>query len=305
MFKKQRALLASSLLMLIIVLGGCKSKFERLKASNDNAKKYQEAMKYYNKKDYSRALELFDDLAQHYRGHAEAEDLFYYYAETNYKLKDYTSARYHFKNFADTYPNSSRTEECRYMAAYCYYLDSPNFSLDQENTQKAIDAMQLFINLYPKSDRSAEAGKLIQNLRDKLEQKSYANAKLYLIIGDFQSAVIAFNNSLRDYPDIKYAEEMEFLIVRAQYLYAKNSYEIKQEDRYNTAINYYQQFAEKYPTSKYLKEAEQLKKSCDFGILSARHIIAEAETNQKLYKKIQEEKNAQPHVQKDSVTIRK
>jgi outer membrane protein assembly factor BamD len=305
MFKKQQALTGGLLLMLIIALVSCKSKFERLRASNDNAKKYQEAIKYYNKKDYSRALELFDDLVQHYRGHAEAEDLYYYYAYTNYKLRDYTSARYHFKVFADSYPNSSRTEECRYMSAYCYYLDSPIFSLDQENTQKAIDAMQLFINLYPKSDRVAEASKLIQNLRDKLEEKSYANSKLYLTIGDFQSAVISFGNSLRDYPDTKYAEEMEFLTIKAQYLYAKNSYEIKQEDRYNTAINYSDQFVEKYPSSKYLKDAELLKKDSEQGIIQAKRVLVEAETNQKLYKKIMEEKNTLPQLQKDTTKFKK
>ena len=239
-----------------------------------------------------------------YRGQSEAEDLYYYYAYTNYKLKDFTSARYHFKVFADSYPNSSRTEECRYMSAYCYYLDSPNFSLDQENTQKAIDAMQLFINLYPKSERVAEASKLIQNLRDKLEQKSYANAKLYLVIGDYQSAVIAFGNSLRDYPDIKYAEEMEFLTVKAQYMYAKNSYEIKQEERYNTTITFYQQFVEKYPTSKYLKDAELLKKESEQGILQARRVLAEAEVNQRLYKKIQEEKyHSLPQSQQDTTKV--
>jgi outer membrane protein assembly factor BamD len=303
MFKKQRALTGSLLLMLIIAFAGCKSKFERLKASNDNAKKYQEAVKYYNKKDYTRALDLFDDLVQRYRGKTEAEDLYYYYAYANYKLKDYTSARYHFKVFADSYPNSSRTEECRYMSAYCYYLDSPNFSLDQENTQKAIDAMQLFINLYPKSDRVTEASKLIQNLRDKLEEKSYANSKLYLTIGDYQSAVIAFGNSLRDYPDTKYAEEMEFLTIKAQYLYAKNSYEIKQEERYTTAITYSQQFTEKYPTSKYLKEADGLKKDSERGILESKRILAEAETNARLFKKIQEQKNASlPASQRDTTS---
>jgi len=162
--------------VLILAVGSCKSKFEKLRASNDNAKKYKEAIRLYNKRDYSKALELFDVLVTRYRGQEQAEDLYYYYAYTNYKLRDYTSARYHFKTFADTYPTSSRAEECRFMAAYCYYLDSPIFSLDQTNTQSAIDALQLFINLYPKSDRVAEASKLIQNLRDKLEEKSYANS---------------------------------------------------------------------------------------------------------------------------------
>ncbi|MCJ8210661.1 outer membrane protein assembly factor BamD [Mucilaginibacter sp. RS28] len=286
MFKQQRLLVWCLLTSVLLAFGSCKSKFERLKASNDNAKKYQEALKYYNKKDYSKALDLFEGLTQRYRGQAEAEDLFYYYAYTNYKMRDYTSARYHFKNFADTYPGSTRAEECRFMAAYCYYLDSPIYSLDQENTTKAIETLQLFINLYPKSDRVAEAGKLIQNLRDKLEEKAYANAKLYLTIGDYQSAVIAFNNALRDYPDTKYAEEMEFLTIKAQSKYAQNSLENKQQDRYEQAITFADQFLEKYPQSKYLREAQTLKKDGQQGIENAKRVLAAAANDEKLAKKI-------------------
>lgn len=274
MFKNKRLLAVSISLSIILSVAGCKSKFEKLRAGNDTAKKYQEAVNLYNKKNYSKALILFDDLVQRYRGRAEAEDLYYYFAYTNYKLRDYTTARYHFKTFADTYPNSPKAEECRYMAAYCYYLESPIYSLDQENTLKAIDALQLFINLYPKSSRVAEASKLIDNLRDKLETKSFANAKLFLDIGDFKSATIAFKNSMRDFPDTKYAEEMQFLSIKAQYLYAKNSFENKQEERFNEAIQLYNEFAEQYPSSKYLKEAEQLKKDSEKGIVEVKKLLA-------------------------------
>lgn len=274
MFKNKSLVLLSFILLISVVFTGCKSKFEKLRASTDVAKKYQEAIKLYNNKDYAKALILFDDLAQRYRGRAEAEDLSYYYAYTNYKLKDYLTARYLFKSFADTYPSSPKAEECRFLAAYCYYLDSPVYSLDQENTYKAIDALQLFINLYPKSDRLAEASKLIQDLRDKLEHKSFANAKLFLDIGDYQAAVIAFRNSERDFPDTKYAEEMDFLIIKAQYLYAKNSLEIKQEERYNEAIQEYQRFVEKYPKSTYTDQAKELKKEASAGIEETKKILA-------------------------------
>ncbi len=286
MFKKQQSILGGLLIVLILAVGSCKSKFEKLKASNDNAKKYKEAIRLYNKHDYSKALELFDVLVTRYRGQEQAEDLYYYYAYTNYKLRDYTSARYHFKTFADTYPTSSRAEECRFMAAYCYYLDSPIFSLDQTNTQSAIDNLQLFINLYPKSERVAEASKLIQNLRDKLEEKSYANSKLYLTIGDYQAAVISFGNSLRDYPDTKYAEEMEFLTIKAQYLYAKASSEYFQEDRFTLAITDADQFKEKYPKSQYLADVESLKKDAGHGEENAKKILAEAAVDEKLARKL-------------------
>jgi len=274
MFKNKLKVTLSILLIIIVAFAGCKSKYEKLRASSDTAKKYREAVRLYEKKDYSKALGLFEDLVQKYRGTAEAEDLSYYYSYTHYKLKDYTTARYHFKVFADTYASSPKAEECRFMAAYCYYLESPIYSLDQENTIKAIEALQLFINLYPKSERVAEASKLIDNLRDKLETKSYANAKLFLDIGDYKSAVIAFKNSERDFPDTKYAEEMEFLAIKAQSLYAKASLELKQEERYNEVIQMHNEFAQNYPSSKYLKEAEQIKKNSEKAIIEVKKLIA-------------------------------
>jgi outer membrane protein assembly factor BamD len=286
MFKKQRALIAGLIISSVLISAGCKSSYEKLKESNDRAKQYQQAVKYYNKKDYSKALELFELLMPKYRGLPEAEDLYYFNAYANYNSKDYTSAQYHFKTFADLYPSSTRAEECRYMSAYCFYLDSPNATLDQTNTTKAIETLQLFINLYPKSERSVEAGKLIQNLRDKLETKAYNNARLYLDIGDYLSAVMAFNNALRDYPDTKYAEEMEFLIIKAQYLYAKNSAEYRQEERYTQTMSYADQFTDKYTGSKYLRDATEYRKDSERGIVRAKRVLAEFEAEGKLAKKI-------------------
>jgi len=269
------------LTILALSVAGCKSQFEKIRLSNDVAKKYQEAVRLYNSKNYSKALILFEDLSQKYRGRAEAEDLNYYYAYTLYRLGDYTTARFQFKNFADVYPTSKNAEECRYMYAYCYYLDSPVSSLDQENTFKAIDAMQLFINLYPKSERVAQATEYINTLRDKLEDKAYTNAKLYYDLGgyditNYKAAVVALQTAQVEYPDIKYAEEMDMLIVKSQYLYAKNSYETRQEDRFSSAITFANDFAESHPESKFLKEVNELKAQSEAGIENAKRVLAEA-----------------------------
>lgn len=293
MFKNKR-LLTWGLLILLFSVAGCKSRYEKLLASNDTGKKYQEAIRLYNKKDYTKALALFDQLNQKFRGREEAEELAYYFAYTNYRLGDFTTSRYQFKVFADTYPNSARAEECRFMSAYCYYLDSPKFSLDQQNTLQAIESLQLFINFYPKSDRVAEASELIAKLRDKLERKAFSNAKMYYDIGgydvqNYRSAVFAFKNVLRDYPDTKYAEEMEYLTVHSQYLFALNSIDLKQEERFTEAINLADEFTENYPNSKYLKDINQFKKDSETGIKHAQKIIAEQQEAIKRYKELQQE----------------
>lgn len=262
---------------LVMMVAGCKSRFEKLRASNNMAQKYQEALKYYNKKKYSKALILFDDLTQRYRGQAEAEDLYYHTAYANYHLQDYTTARFHFKQFTDTYPNSARAEECRYMGAYCYYLESPKVGLDQEYTYRAIEALQLFINLYPGSERAQEAAGLIDDLRDKLETKAFNNAKLYLDMGlqdDYRAAVIAFENVLIEFPDTKYAEEMEFLSIKAQFLYAQQSRMTRREERFSEALDLYTGFISHYPESKFRKEADQLKLDAEKGLEEARKYAA-------------------------------
>ncbi|WP_257659215.1 outer membrane protein assembly factor BamD [Parapedobacter lycopersici] len=278
MFINRRVVTWAVAMLLIVMISGCKSRFEKLRASNNIAQKYQEAIKYYNNKRYSKAQILFEDLMQRYRGQAEAEDLYYYMAYANYYLRDYTAARYHFKQFTDTYPNSARTEECRYMGAYCYYLESPKATLDQEYTYRAIEALQLFINLYPSSERAKEAGALIQDLRDKLEAKAFTNAKLYLDMGlqdDYRAAVIAFDNVLRDFPDTKYAEEMEFLSIKAQSLYAGQSSLRRREERFEEVIELYSKFVASYPESRFRKDADKYKADAEQRIAEAKKLMAE------------------------------
>lgn len=263
-------------LAIVMLAGSCKTKFDKLRESNNIALKYQEAVKYYNNKKYSKALILFDDLSTRYRGQSEAEDLYYYLAYTNYNMRDYTSARYAFNEFVRLYSFSPRAEECRFMAAYCYYLEAPRFTLDQEYTYRAIEALQLFINLYPESQRVDEASKLIQELRDRLEEKAFRNAKQYLDMGlmdDYRAAVIAFDNALRDFPDTKYAEEMEFLSIKAQYLYASNSTTRRQEERFSEVIDLYDRFVTSYPDSKYRKEADEYRKDAEKGMKEAKKLM--------------------------------
>jgi len=286
MFKKQRSIVGGLLILLLVAAGSCKSKYEKLKASNDRTKKFQEGKKLYEKKQYTKALGLFETLLSLYRGQESAEELFYLNAMTTYKLKDYTAASYYFKEYAKDFPSSIHAEETRFLSAYCLYLEAPIPSLDQANTLKSIEAMQLYINLYPKGEHVAEANKLVDELHGRLEEKAFNNAKLYYVTGNYQAAVITFGNTLRDYPDTRYAEEIEYMNAKAQYEYARNSRETKQEERFEEAKNLAIGFAEKYPTSKYLKETNSLKEDSESSIASVRRIIAAAASDEKLARKL-------------------
>ena len=94
-----------------MVLGSCKSKYEKLKrTSNDQAKKYTEAVKFYNKKGLYQSIGF--GLMAWFRvtaAQAQAEDLYTTITLiTNYKLKGlYHRPGITLKTFADTYPSSN------------------------------------------------------------------------------------------------------------------------------------------------------------------------------------------------------
>lgn len=237
------------------------SKYQQLLKSTDLDHKYEMAIQYYNEEEYYKAFPLFEELLTLYKGTSKGEEVYYYYAYCNYYLDDYILAGYYFKNFAKTYPNSKHAEECQYMNAYCYYQTSPPSSLDQTNTYKAIDELQLFINLYSQSDRIAECNELIDELRDKLETKTYKNSKLYYKLGIYKAAIVAFNTTLKEFPDTKYKEDIVFLILKSNYLFASNSVESKKGERLKLAVDAYNTFIEAYPNSEYTKEAESIYKN--------------------------------------------
>ena len=158
------------LLVSFFFLFSC-SEYQKILKNTDPEFKYTQALNYYDNGDYARALQLFEDLLGYYRGDSKSEDIYYHYVYCNFYMQDYISAAYHFNNFVSKFILSEKNEEMSFMSAYCHYLDSPRFSLDQTNTHKAIDELQLFISNYPTSDSIPRVNELILVLNKKLEKK--------------------------------------------------------------------------------------------------------------------------------------
>ncbi|MGQ1948498.1 outer membrane protein assembly factor BamD [Geofilum sp. OHC36d9] len=250
------------LLSLIFVLSSC-SEYQKLLKSNDYDLKYEKALAYYEKGDFTRASTLFGELISIFRGTDKSETSHFIYAECLYGMHDYMMAGHYYQMFVQNYPTSERTPEAQFKTAYCSYMMSANPRLDQTETYTAMDQFQLFINLYPKDERVPEATRLMDELRDKLVYKAYLNAKLYFNLGtymgnNYQSAVISANNILNEYPDTQYREELSYLILDSKYIQAINSVEEKKEDRLRETLDEYYSFINEFPTSQYLKEANKI-----------------------------------------------
>ncbi len=249
-----------SFLLAAVVLSSCH--YSKMLKSTDLEAKQAFAIKLYEKKKYYKALPLFEELITMFRGTKKSEMTYYYYAYTNYYLEDYETAAFDFANFSNSFPTSQYAEECSYMHAYCFYLDSPEFALDQTNTVKAINELQLFIDQNPHSSRVEECNKLIDKLRFKLESKDYENAKLYYHMQEYKASLTAFKNILKDYPASMFREESLFLTFKSGYLLAENSIESKRPERYANAMITYSEFTSAFPESRYKKEADGIADVC-------------------------------------------
>ena len=245
------------ILIAVIGLASC-SEFSKVQKSNDYDYKLRMADKYYVNKKYNYAQQLYEELFPLLKGQPQFEDVFYKFAYCSYYLKDWLQAENLFKQFVEVFPTSPRAEEMEYMRAYTFYRQSPKQELDQMNTQKTIGYMQTFINTHPGStERIKEATEIIDKCRAKLELKEYKSAELYYNLGHYRASAIAFTSLMNDFPDSEKSEDYKLQVIKSYYLFAKNSYEDKVPARMEQVITECNDFTDRFPDSKLIKEVER------------------------------------------------
>ncbi len=245
------------LLVLVLLVSSC-GEYEKLLKSTDYDLKKEKAKEYFEAGQYVKTTQLLGQILPRYRATEEAENLAVMNAKAYYGMKDYYSAGSYFKNYTDMYPYGIHAEEATFMAALCDYNISPRAELDQENTNKAIEGFAIFIIKYPRSERIKEAEQYVTELKEKLVEKSYLSAKLYYDMTQYKAAITALSNSLKEYSDSKFREEMMYLKLNSLFLYAENSYAIRQRERYQDTLDDYYSFMEEFPESKYAKDVSRI-----------------------------------------------
>ncbi len=249
----------SLLLFCSLLLFSC-SKFSKIEKSKDINYKLTKADEFYAAKKYRKAQTLYEALFPAYKGSDKFEELYYKWANTYYLLEMYPEAQNFFKGFLETFPNSKYAEEVDFHRAYSFYQQSPRIELEQTNTLKAMGQLQTFISQHPNSKRVPEASAAIDLCRGKLELKDYRAARLFYDIGHFRAASIAFGDITNNYPESTKGDEYFNMVVKANYKFAKLSAVDKQLERYEEVVRSYNDFQDRYPDSKLLKEADQFNK---------------------------------------------
>ncbi|MCX6326258.1 MAG: outer membrane protein assembly factor BamD [Bacteroidia bacterium] len=246
------------IVLIILVLVSSCGEYEKLLKSTDFDLKKAKTKEYYDAGQYVKTTELLTQILPRFRATEEAEELNWMNAQSYYGMKDYYMAGSYFKSFIDQFPFGKHAEEANFMAAMCDYNIAPRSELDQENSRNAIEGFNFFMNRFPGSPKIEESRRLVKELEEKLVEKSYLSAKLYYDMKQYKAAVVALNNSLKEYADSKFREEMMFLKLNSLFLYSENSLANKQKERYQSTLDDFYSFMEEFPESQYSKDVNDI-----------------------------------------------
>lgn len=229
--------------------------------SGDPDYAYHQALELYEQGKWDSASTLFEACRHIYMGSPREDSLSFYNARCKFKSHDWDEAVMQLDEYRRKFGRSPFIEDAEGMYALCHYYMAPPPERDQTITTQAIIAITEFMSRYPESENFAEFQDMLDDLTGRLMEKSYMNAYTYYKIGRYKSAIVAFKNSMKRYPESPRREEMMYYTAVSAYRLAENSVEAKQVDRYLAMLDHYYSFLAEYPESKHIKELERMAKA--------------------------------------------
>lgn len=258
--------------MVVIAFSSC-GEYHKVLNKGLNKDKYKLAIELYDKGEYKKAIPLFEKLVGPYAGKPQMERIQYMIANSYYETKDYSLSSYYFSKFLTNYPKSTKVDQAAFLSAKSYYLASPKYSLDQQDTEKALAAFQDYIDRYPNSELAEEANKYYKKLILRLEKKDFEVAKQYYHMEKYNAAITAFDTFNEDHLGSSLKEEAMYLKFKACHDLGIKSILVKKEKRLKDAQLASVKFKRAFPESDKLKEINLMDARIEKEILKIRELF--------------------------------
>jgi outer membrane protein assembly factor BamD len=233
---------------LIALFFACAKKPLLAPASTEPDEVFKKARAYYEVKNYAKAIDAFQKFIFSFPGSFYAGDAQFYLAESYFSKKNYSQAMIEYDFLVRNFTSTHR-EEAEYKYALCQYLTAPPYYKDQTQTMRAQELLTEFIADHPQSQFLPDARKTLARVRDRLAQKEYETARLYLRYDELTAALVYINYLEQTYPDADHTAQVKFLLARY--------YEGKQETA--KAVELYQELV-KTESSVKVQAEERLSK---------------------------------------------
>lgn len=247
-----------SILLSALLIEGCSSLKDTANLTSDE--KFAYAMSLYNDEDYEEAVNEFQAIILQYPGSSIVDDAQFYLAETRFRREEFILAAYEYSKLISNMPASEFVKNAQFQLAECYYQLSPDYTLDQRYSLKAIEEYQAFIDFFPLDERVNAADQKIKELNEKLALKEFNTAEIYSKMDYSNAAILYYSNVLESYHDTKFAPLASY----------KKILILINRDRNNEALTEINRFLQKYPEDENYAEVEKLKTSIETSLSASR-----------------------------------
>jgi outer membrane protein assembly factor BamD len=241
-----------------IVILSCTScsTYSKVVKSDDYDKKFELANELYDKNQWVKSINLYEQVFQRMPKTGQGELAYFRIGKAYFTEQNYYLGGYYLSTFTEKFPNSPKAEEARFLSAMCTVKNSPGYSLDQTETELALNELQMFINRYPNSNLIDTCNIIMDKLRFKLERKDFEGVRLYHKMENYKASTTSAEVFLTKYPMSSFREEAYLILLKDYYLLAMNSIDTKKSERIEKAMERYRTFAFEFPSSSFKKEAD-------------------------------------------------
>ena len=165
-----------------------------------------------------------------------------------YKDEKYDDAIIAADRFLKYHPGNKDAAYALYLKGICYYDQISAADKDQGDTQKAEEAFQYLITLFPNTPYAEDARNKINLTEDYKAGQEMVIGRFYLNEGNYLSALNRFNVILEEYQTTIQIEEALYREVEIYAILGMNQY----------ANGYYKILLENYPEGKWTAKAAKI-----------------------------------------------
>ncbi|MBN2460244.1 MAG: outer membrane protein assembly factor BamD [Candidatus Cloacimonetes bacterium] len=233
------------ILLVVFILLSCSS--NKIDRNLPVAKKMQIANELYDTKKYHKAIPYYTDVVLE-RNSAFTAEAQMKLADCYFLQNKFLDARFEYEEMIRLFKNYEKIADAYFRIGVCYYEQSLNAHYTQEETYKAIDAFQTFLDKFPLSDKRQEAVDYIEKCQYKLLEKKLYNGYAYYKIYDYSAALMYFDEII----ELKMTDKIDKMA-----LYYSARIYLRRNDRQNVDL-ILEKMKNKYPESKEIIKIENM-----------------------------------------------
>ncbi len=249
---KKKSVIQTLLLLFILssLLNGCAGKGKDVKTiKGDPEILYRQGLERFNKRDYSEALKLFEQVKSNfpdsppYTLWAEVK-----VGDCHFFKKDYVEAIAAYEEFKKTRPTHEDIPYVQYQIGLSYFHQMRTHDRDQTPTKKALSNFEYLVANTPPNIFTEKAVEKIEICKKRLAEHEFYIGNFYYKKGKYEAAASRLEGLQEKFP--KRSDED-----KALYLLGKSYLEL---DQWEKAREAFTRIVNEYPKSSHYREAKSI-----------------------------------------------